>query len=294
MKFYMKSKWLLFALFFPCLLAAQGHFTADSIPMQDGQVRFSTEFNDLPLTADDIRKRVTMYVSTRLNAHDGRMVANNDTSLVCATVDSLVYKKQALAVYITYMRYNLAFDYANGYCRVTVRDLFARRDDGRLEDGERVVDIAPHDTHLYLLEGEHRAERTVYEAECAWLEAYQCLVNERAAGTATYTDDSGCSGGAKVTGLGASAGNFLEWRDVWSAAGGNYELTLRCPTPDARTLDVSVNGGAPVTLRFEPEADGAAAVRTLTVALRPGRNVVRLANTAVWGPDVDVMTLRRL
>ena len=90
--------------------------------MQDGQVRFSTEFNDLPLTADDIRKRVTMYVSTRLNAHDGRMVANNDTSLVCATVDSLVYKKQALAVYITYMRYNLAFDYANGYCRVTVRD----------------------------------------------------------------------------------------------------------------------------------------------------------------------------
>lgn len=178
--------------------------------------------------------------------------------------------------------------------RVTVRDLFARRDDGRLKDGERVVDIAPHDTHLYLLEGERRAERTFYEAECAWLEAYQCLVNERAAGTATYADDSGCSGGAKVTGLGASAGNFLEWRDVWSAAGGNYELTLRCPTPDARTLDVSVNGGAPVTLRFEPEADGAAAVRTLTVALRPGRNVVRLANTAAWGPDVDVMTLRRL
>ena len=134
----MKSKWLLFALFFPCLLAAQGHFTADSIPMQDGQVRFSTEFNDLPLTADDIRKRVTMYVSTRLNAHDGRMVANNDTSLVCATVDSLVYKKQALAVYITYMRYNLAFDYANGYCRVTVRDLdFMDKEDYDMLVGQR-------------------------------------------------------------------------------------------------------------------------------------------------------------
>ena len=177
--------------------------------------------------------------------------------------------------------------------RVTVRDLFARRDAGFLEGGGRVVDIAPHDTHLYLLEGGRRKERTVYEAECAWLEAYQCLVNERAAGTATYADDDACSGGAKVTWLGASAGNFLEWRDVWSAAGGRYELTLHCTTPDERTLDVSVNGGPATTLRFVPEPGGGCVKRTFAVELRPGRNVVRLSNAVAWGPDVDVMTLRR-
>ncbi len=137
----MKGKLFLLAVLFPCLLAAQGQFTADNLPMQGDEAVFSTEFKNLPLTAEDIHKRVTMYVSTRLNAHSGRMVLNNDTSLVCATVDSLVYKKQALAVYVVYMRYNLAFDYADGYCRMTLRDVdFMEKEDYELLVGQRRPD----------------------------------------------------------------------------------------------------------------------------------------------------------
>ncbi len=177
---------------------------------------------------------------------------------------------------------------------VAVRDLFARTDVGPMADGVMEATVAPHDTHLYLLTGERRVERTVYEAECAWLEAYQCIANEQALGTATYTDDAACSGGAKVTWLGKRPDNYLEWRDVWSDDGGEYEMCLRCLSPERREVTVSVNGQEISTLAFAPGAGNAAAEGRLTVRLRAGRNVVRLSNGGAWAPDVDVMLLRRL
>lgn len=177
---------------------------------------------------------------------------------------------------------------------VVARDLFARRDVGPMVDGWIETTVEAHDTHLYLLTGEQRVERTVYEAECAWLEAYQCIANQQALGTATYADDDACSAGAKVTWLGNRADNYLEWRDVWSEQGGDYELTLHALTPEARTVIVAVNGQESGTLRFAPAADGGIVAARLKVTLRRGRNVVRLSNAQAWAPDVDVMLLRRL
>ncbi len=138
----MSRKLILLAFLFPCMLVvAQPKFTADAVPVQDGQVVFSAEYKDLPITGEEIRKRVLMYLSTGFDATSGRVVMNDDKKVVCESVDSLLYKKQALAVYIMYMRYNLVFDYADGYCRVTFQDMnFMDKEDYDLLTGQRQPD----------------------------------------------------------------------------------------------------------------------------------------------------------
>ena len=56
---------------------------------------------------------------------------------------------------------------------MSVRDLFERRDLGKYKDRDFSVTIPAHGTRIFRLDGLERGERTVYEAECAWLQDYQ-------------------------------------------------------------------------------------------------------------------------
>ena len=68
--------------------------------------------------------------------------------------------------------------------------------------GVMLVNIPPHDTRIFALDGEKRKLRTIYEAETAWLERYQCLGMNNSLGYAKYADNSLCSGGGNVEWLG--------------------------------------------------------------------------------------------
>lgn len=137
----MKTKLLLLAILFPCILTAQGKFSKDSIPVTDKGVEFRVEFKDLPISGEEIRKRVLMYLSTSFEAYSGRLLTDDSRMVVCDAVDSLLYKKQALAVYCMYMRYKLTFEYADGYCLVDFRDLdFMEREDYEVLTGQRRPD----------------------------------------------------------------------------------------------------------------------------------------------------------
>ena len=124
---------------------------------------------------------------------------------------------------------------------VSVRDLYAKSDVGVFE-GSYTVSVPAHGTRIYKLEAETRYERRVYEAETAWLDAYQELMNNQAAETGVYEEADYCSGGAKAGWLGKSRKNSLEWRNVYSKEGGEYTLKLTYITGESRTVNLVVNG----------------------------------------------------
>lgn len=174
--------------------------------------------------------------------------------------------------------------------KVRVRDLYARQDLGEW-GGTLQVKVPAHGTRIYKLEAEKRYERTVYEGETAWLDAYQELSNNQAEETGIYEEASYCSGGAKAGWLGKSEKNDLQWRNVYSAEGGEYSLKLSYICGEKRNVSVSVNGAEPVVLSLNSGGWSKVGESEIKVTLNRGTNVIRLFNATAWMPDIDCMTL---
>ena len=179
---------------------------------------------------------------------------------------------------------------------VKVRDLFAGQDQADVTDGTLKVSVPARDTKIFRLEAEKRLERTLYEAETAWLERYQDIGMNNSQGYATYDETSGCSGGAKVGWLGNHPDNWMEWRDVYSQDGGVYDMSVRYMQWDDRFVNVSVNGGEETRLdlpAIEP-ATNKLTEKTVRIVLRKGQNTIRLSNATKWAPDIDCMMLKKV
>ena len=174
---------------------------------------------------------------------------------------------------------------------VAVRDLFEHQDLGSVE-GRLEVEVPAHGTRIFRLEGAERLERVRYEAETAWLSDYQELYNPIAFHTATYTPVEACSGRMAVTQLGYKPTNDLQWRDVYSREGGEYRLTLRCFSPERRTLFFSVGIGAGEAVTV-PAAAGWQDIE-LRATLAPGVNMLRLCNDRDAMPDIDYIDITPL
>lgn len=182
---------------------------------------------------------------------------------------------------------------------VKVRDLYVRQDLKMPADGV-VAQVPAHGTRIYRLEATQRLERTLYEAETAFLSRYQELKNPIAVGTAYYEKDAECSNGAKVVNLGYAPGNDLRWLDVYSQEGGTYEATIRiAPTQNALQPNewdsnaggyqffLTVNDGVGNRIRIDKDQTEA----TVTIRLKKGRNVVRLYDDRYLMPGIDCMTI---
>ena len=217
----------------------------------------------------------------------------NDCYILVKDVEELYGKKRAIAVY----------NPSNGIKNVTVdfsmldlagevkaRDLFQRKDVGSFS-GEMSVTVPAHGTRIYTLEAAERLERTVYEAETAWLSEYQELWNNESRGTAIYSEKSDASGGAIVGWLGNRASNDLQWRNVYSHTGGKYKMTLAFITGENRNIKISVNGGAPISATLNGGSWSNVAHQDFEITLNPGNNVVRLYTDAGWAADIDCMRL---
>ena len=200
----------------------------------------------------------------------------------------------AVAVYnSTDEERTIHLDFADFYLRgdVSVRDLFERRDLGKYKDRDFSVTIPAHGTRIFRLDGPERGERTVYEAECAWLQDYQEIKNHKAFGTAIYEDDGNCSGGAKVTGLGNRDSNYLEWHNVYSREGGLYLMSVDYQCAENRELICQVNGVVVKNVEAHPAHEVAS--EQIEIRLKPGMNRIRLSNGNSWMPDIDRMVLQK-
>ena len=171
---------------------------------------------------------------------------------------------------------------------VKVRDLFAKADKGVYE-GSLSANIPAHGTRIYKLEAEERLERTLYEAETAWLTDYQELKNNEVYGTAIYAEKNNCSGGVAVGWLGNRDSNDLQWRNVYSKDGGEYTLRVYFVTGDNRTMKLSVNGGTPMTYTGNSGGWSTVGSAEFDVVLEKGENVVRLFNESGYMGDIDKM-----
>lgn len=174
-----------------------------------------------------------------------------------------------------------------------VRDLFEHQDLPSVTEAV-TVQVPAHGTRIYLLEANERLERYQYEAETAYLSCYQEVRNNSISGqeTAVYQSHGSCSGGHKVGWLGGRAENDLQWRNVYSMDGGEYEMTLRLATKDNRDLTVQVNGADVSTLTANTGSYDTFKDFKVTINLNKGMNVVRLYNSSAFMPDVDYMRLQ--
>ena len=169
---------------------------------------------------------------------------------------------------------------------VALRDVFLKSDAGSYAESFQ-VNIPKHGTKIYVAEAEMRLERTRYEAETGYSEAY----TEIDGGKCQYSEATFCSGGYKAGWLGGSAKNSLQWRNVYSKTGGKYSLTIAYICGESRNITVSVNGKNVKTQSYNSGGWDKVGKKNLDITLEPGNNVIRLSNTSSWMPDIDYIDL---
>lgn len=221
---------------------------------------------------------------------------SNECYIMVKDLETLGGTKRAFAVYnSTDAAKKVQVDFADLDLAGTVslRDVFLKKDLGEFT-GQYEVSVPAHGTRIYVAVAEQRLERTRYEAETAYISDYQELKNNQTEKTGIYEYASFCSAGLKAGWLGCSEQNDLQWRDVYSTEGGEYELTIGYICGENRNITVSVNGKKVSTVSVNSGGWQTVATRKLKINLEKGRNQIRLSNPSNWMPDIDYIQLKNL
>ena len=173
---------------------------------------------------------------------------------------------------------------------VKLRDVFQKQDVGEVTDCYEVK-VPAHGTRIYVAEAETRLERTRYEAETGYISVYQEIKNNQAEKTGIYEAADFCSAGYKAGWLGQSEKNDLQWRNVYSNDGGEYQLTIGFISGENRNITVSVNGEKVKTISANSGGWQKVGTKTITIQLQKGQNTIRLSNATNWLPDIDYIEL---
>lgn len=174
---------------------------------------------------------------------------------------------------------------------VRLRDVFEKSDLGEFSDQYEVT-VPAHGTRIYVADADIRLERTHYEAETAYISDYQELKNNQSEKTGIYEAASYCSAGFKAGWLGYSEENDLQWRDVYSKDGGEYELTIAYLSGENRNITIGVNGQTVQTVSCNSGGWQTVGKKTVKIQLQKGRNCIRLSNATNWMPDIDYIDLK--
>lgn len=169
----------------------------------------------------------------------------------------------------------------------SVRDVLNRRDIGTVTDSLSAM-IPPHGVGMYLLHGKRRLRRIHYEAEHAFLSAYQELYNPEYIGTAYYAPRSEASGGMVVRNMGFTPSNDMIWNDVVVENDGDYKVSFKVFGDIPAELLVCANNGKSQKLIIGGQPEGEV-VSTL-LPLSAGHNVIRIASRGK-APDIDYMII---
>lgn len=202
-------------------------------------------------------------------------------------------KKRAIAVYNptnSQKTVTVKFEWFDLGGNIRVRDLFERNDKGIYSESMDIT-VPAHGTRIYALDADVRMERTLYEAETAWLSAYQEIYNNQSVGSAIYQENANCSGGAMVAWLGNKPENDLQWRNVYSLNGGEYTMQLTFICGENRPAKISVNGGDPIEATLNSNSWSVSATKEFKIQLNKGYNVIRLYTDSGWMADIDCMKL---
>ena len=176
---------------------------------------------------------------------------------------------------------------------VKVYDAVNRRNLSDVTD-KLSFNVAKHGVRILRLEAEERLERTLYEAETAYLSCYQEITNHQASETAIYESNANASGGMVAGWLGRRAANDIQWKNVYSVEGGKYKMTLAYVSGENRNLILEVNGKKVKSVSLNSGNWSTFKTYKFDIELNAGENVVRLYNTSGWMPSIDYMRLERV
>ena len=185
----------------------------------------------------------------------------------------------------TSMRFTLTPEEIEMTGTLTVRDLNLNADLGECSSIE--MTLPPHSAKILKVSGE-RIEPTLYEAEWGYCPDFTAIK-----GTGVkYVPMDGTSGRAVAMNLGGSESNCLEWRDVHSIAGGEYELSVTIQDCDENAgLRLSVNGEEKEMVSCGAGKNG---FHTLNfpARLRKGKNCVRIWSETPL-PAIDKLNITK-
>lgn len=185
----------------------------------------------------------------------------------------------------TSMRFTLTPEEIEMTGTLTVRDLNLNADLGECSSIE--MPLPPHSAKILKVSGE-RIEPTLYEAEWGYCPDFTAIK-----GTGVkYVPMEGTSGRAVAMNLGGSESNCLEWRDVHSVSGGEYELSVTIQDCDENAgLRLSVNGEEKEMVSCGAGKNG---FHTLNfpARLRKGKNCVRIWSETPL-PAIDKLNITK-
>jgi len=175
---------------------------------------------------------------------------------------------------------------------IAVRDVVNHKPYLANVSGKFKVTVPAHGSQVFVTTGATRNEPKKYEAEASWMKSYQEISDRK---TASHNHNNNASGGMLVNYLGNDKDNYLEWRDVYSKKGGDYELIINYTCGEDRALAVSVNGKsmdiAKVNNNNNWEKIGTVKLR---VKLNKGMNTIRLGEQDTWAPNIDCIQLNAI
>ena len=116
----------------------------------------------------------------------------------------------------------------------------------------------------------------VYEAETATL-----------SGATVVSSCSACSGGAKLSYLGASPSSNTATFNVYVKNAGTYRMEVDAMTQGPRALVYVVNGTHPATLNMGGGSFNLPQATTVPVTLLGGNNTITFGNPGTYAPDLD-------
>ena len=177
--------------------------------------------------------------------------------------------------------------------KIKIRDLFQRKDLGIWQNQCFEITLPSHSTRIYRLEAEERNERTKYEAETAWLSAYQELEENLTPPTAIYEENPQASGEMIVSNLGHNPNNDLQWREVYSKNGGKYIMQLNYISQKESQLKIGINQETPIEIKIKSNSNSTIEQKDIEIYLQKGNNTIRLYTDQSPMPDIDYMELKK-
>jgi hypothetical protein len=100
----------------------QTTFNPDSVPVIDGKVLFSTEFETV-LNKEEERERVKKFLNDKLNPYSGEFILDNKDFTVSRIIDYIDVSTGILNTFAMYMTYSMSFEYKDSLCTMIIQNI---------------------------------------------------------------------------------------------------------------------------------------------------------------------------